>query len=339
VADSSDADKLIKRDDAELPAQDPIVSRSTSGILLISALLLTGVLAWALYDEAFGQRPWKTAQREFVERESRYLQRLKKAARVSEQQVKESEEYNRLAAEAKAAREQVEPEKKQNEARVRIVQSQLDAVTEPFQDARGALSVINYRVETAHGSDKDKYRKQADQKRQEKIKIDVPADDGSGKLVSKQFTYTELQDYYNAKKAEKAEFLSKNAELLKEPTELEKKRADYLKNNVPVITLSAIDGLLARNDKFDERLNMYQINVPESNIVDRCKVCHLGVQEPLELTPVAMHPADSRKPDEWSRAFVSHPNKELQLSRRQRAGDDDGRESARPKSVLAAPAA
>ena len=50
------------------PAPDPIVSRSTSAILLVSALLLTGVLVWSLYDEVYGMRPWKSYQQSFVKR-------------------------------------------------------------------------------------------------------------------------------------------------------------------------------------------------------------------------------------------------------------------------------
>jgi len=61
VADTPTPDAIAKRE-KEVPERDPIVSRSTSGVMLISALLLIGVLAWALYDEAYGQRPWKKAQ-------------------------------------------------------------------------------------------------------------------------------------------------------------------------------------------------------------------------------------------------------------------------------------
>ncbi|MFN2597289.1 MAG: hypothetical protein ABR563_08905, partial [Pyrinomonadaceae bacterium] len=57
-------DKLVKRE-PEAPAADPIVSRSTSGVLLICALLLMASLGWALYDEVYGLRPWKGYQREF----------------------------------------------------------------------------------------------------------------------------------------------------------------------------------------------------------------------------------------------------------------------------------
>ena len=79
-----------------MPERDPIVSRSTSGIMLISALLLIGVLAWALYDEAYGQRPWKKAQQEFIARYTRYLSSIKGKAGQTEKEVKESAEYEQL---------------------------------------------------------------------------------------------------------------------------------------------------------------------------------------------------------------------------------------------------
>jgi len=74
---------LIKRE-SDLPAHDPIVSSSTSGWMLVSALLLTVSIAWALYDEAFGQRPWKGMQREFVSRYTKYLDSIKADAGKSE---------------------------------------------------------------------------------------------------------------------------------------------------------------------------------------------------------------------------------------------------------------
>jgi hypothetical protein len=63
VADSpAPGESLVKREQ-ETPAHDPIVSRSTSGWMLACALLMTLSIAWALYDESFGQRPWKGMQR------------------------------------------------------------------------------------------------------------------------------------------------------------------------------------------------------------------------------------------------------------------------------------
>jgi len=50
----------------EVPSNDPILSRSLSGAILISSFLLVLSLAWALYDEMFGLRPWRSYQRRFA---------------------------------------------------------------------------------------------------------------------------------------------------------------------------------------------------------------------------------------------------------------------------------
>ena len=103
MAESTEATESLVKKEPELPAHDPIVSRSTSGIMLICALLLTASLAWSLYDEAFGQRPWKGIQKEFVSRYTKYLKSIKSQAGKTEAEVKETPEYQALDDEAKAA--------------------------------------------------------------------------------------------------------------------------------------------------------------------------------------------------------------------------------------------
>ena len=101
-------------------------------------------------------------------------------------------------------------------------------------------------------------------------------------------------------------------ELLKESGELEKKRDEYVKNNVIGLTTEQIASLRKRNNSFD--FKMRQINVQGDLVVDRCETCHLGVREPFTITPVDMRAVRNKKwqkPDALSRAFVSHPNKEL----------------------------
>jgi cytochrome c551/c552 len=311
VADSPDAESIVKKEQ-EAPVRDPITSRSTSGILLICALLLTGVLAWALYDEAYGQRGWKGVQQEFVKRENRLLRRLKRSSSQTEQDVRESEEYKRLSEEAEAAKQRTDPRRQEIDKEVALVQRKLDAVTDPYQNQRGQITVINYRIETADKSGKDSLRKKADEKRQEKVTVYMPRDDGSGKTDKQEMDYRQIEDKYNELKDQKTRLLTEKAELLKEPTELAKKRDDYLKENVTGLTRQAIDSLLKRNENFD--YSMRQINVTEANIVDRCETCHLGVREPagLQLTPAFMKAsARSKNPDALARAFVSHPSREL----------------------------
>jgi len=311
VADSSvPAESLAKRE-PELPERDPIVSRSTSGIMLISALLLTASLAWALYDEAFGQRPWKGLQKQFVSRYTRYLNSIKSDAGKSEAEVKESPEYQQLDADAKAAAEKVKPEIDEIDKEVRQTQKKLGAVTEPFQNQRGQLTVINYNVEMASGSAKDKYRRRAEEKRQQVVEVELPSDDGRT-VTNQNLNYAQLEKLFNDLRDHKAEVLGHKADLLKEPTELAKKRDDYLKNHLIGLGPAQIEGLKRKMDTFDYSILGHQISVNAYNIVDRCEVCHVGVREPLDIKAENLAPdGPGKKPDGLARAFVSHPNRDL----------------------------
>lgn len=313
MADSPETNEsLVVKREPEAPTHDPIVSRSTSGILLICALLLTVSLAWALWDEAFGQRPWKGIQQQFVSRYTRYLKSIKPQAGKTEAEVKESAEYQQLEAEAQAALEQVKPETAEVDKQVSLIQRQVDAVTDPFQNQRGRLTVISYNIETASGSAKEKYRKEAERKRQEVVEVELPATDGSGKTAPQKMNYEQLEKFYNDLREQKASLLAKKAELLKEPTELAKKRDDYLKHHIIGLTPAAIDGLVKKMDSFDYSILGHQISVTSANVVDRCEVCHVGIREPLDLKPADLAPdGPGKKPDSLARAFVSHPNREL----------------------------
>jgi cytochrome c2 len=276
--------------------------------MLVCALLLSLVLGWALYDEIYGLRPWKSIQREFVERENAFLTRTQKRAKRSEKEIKSTPEYQQLADEAKAASDKVAPIVKDKDAQVKQIEAQLQAITNPFQAKRGEITLDNYRIETArNSSEKQKWVERRDASLKEQIDVDMPqAGDNKTKTVA--FSYPELEKRFNELKDQKAALLSERAELTKEPGELAKKRDDYVKENLVGPSDEQIGKLLDRNEKFDFTLR--QINVASSNIVDRCETCHLGVREPLALTPASMT-IRGNKPDELSRAFVSHPNREL----------------------------
>jgi cytochrome c551/c552 len=303
-------ESLVKKE-PDLPVDDPIVSRSTSGWMLVSALLMTISIAWALYDEAFGQRPWKGMQREFVARYTRYLDSIKANAGKSEKEIKESAEYQQLDAEATAAREAIEPESKEIDARVKQVQAKLDAITEPFQNQRGRLTVINYNIETAKDSAKQRYRDEAKAKRDEIVEVELPSDDGKSVEV-KRLNYQQLEDLYDDLRAEKAANLGKKAELLKEPTKLAKKRDDYLRNHLIGLGPAQIEGLKNKTTNYDYSILGHQISVGAYDIVDRCEVCHAGIREPLEIKASDLAPdGPGKEPDSMARAFVSHPNREV----------------------------
>jgi cytochrome c2 len=321
VADSpAPGESLVKRE-PELPAQDPIVSRSSSGWMLVCALLMTGSIAWALYDEAFGQRPWKSMQREFVSRYTRYLDSIKANAGKSETEIKDSPEYQKLDEEAKAAAQQVQPEIDEIDAQVKLAQAKLDAVTDTFQNQRGRLTVINYNVETSTGSARERYKRQAEEKRQEQVKVEMPTDDGKSTQVQR-FNYAQLEKLYEDQREAKAQGLARKAVLSKTPGELARKRDEYLKNQLIGLGPAAIDGLKNKMAKYDYSILGHQISVNAYNIVDRCEVCHAGIREPLDITPASLAVGGpGGEPDALSRAFVSHPNREvLQIHNPERFG-------------------
>ncbi len=313
MADSPQApESLVRKETEETPVRDPIVSRSTSGIMLICALLLTFSLAWALYDEAFGQRPWKGIQREFVSRYTRYLNSIKPQAGKSEAEIKESPEYQALDEEAKAARQQVKPEADQIDAEVKQIQAKLAAVTEPFQNQRGRLTVINYNVEIANGQAKERYKKQAEEKKKEIVEVEMPAEDGSAHQQVVRMDYPTLEKTFNDLRDLKAQKLGRKADLLKGPSDLDKKRDDYLKNHLFGLGPAQIESVKHGLASFDYSILGHQVSVNEFNIVDRCEVCHLGTRSPLTLKAEDLAPdGPGKKPDSLSRAFVSHPNREL----------------------------
>jgi mono/diheme cytochrome c family protein len=301
-------DKLVKRE-PEGPAPDPITSSSTSFIMLICALLLTGTLAWSLYDEVYGMRPWKGYQQSYVKRMERYMTRLNKRGYKSEKEVKESADYQRLDADAKEARDAAKPQQAELDRQVRFIDKQLDAISEEFQNRRGRIVVANWEIETSD-SDKDKTerRRTVENMKAQKSVIQMPTDADGKRTQKTEFNFDDLQAKYVGLKEEKGRLLAQKGELLKPASDLEKKRDEFLKNNVTEATKQQVTLTQGSLKNFD--FGLKQINVNGDQIVDRCESCHLGIRSTVPIRAADMMPL-GRRPDALARAFVSHPSGEL----------------------------
>ena len=78
----------------QLPPDDPVTSRPMAGLVLISAFILMLTVAWSLYDEFFGLRPWRKYQAEFSSAYSTYLRQADtSSARPHEQKFYATPEY------------------------------------------------------------------------------------------------------------------------------------------------------------------------------------------------------------------------------------------------------
>ncbi len=93
--------------------------------------------------------------------------------------------------------------------------------------------------------------------------------------------------------------------MLKPVADANTKMLAYVSDHMVDLNPTQIAGLKKKTDDWDPHI--VQINVAEANIVDRCESCHMGIREPLKITPALMTPKGEKKPDEFARAFVSHP--------------------------------
>ena len=73
----------------ELLPDDPVTSRPMAGLVLISAFLLMLTVAWSLYDEFYGLRPWRGYQSEFSKVYSSYLEKQYQRRKGDEQKYHE----------------------------------------------------------------------------------------------------------------------------------------------------------------------------------------------------------------------------------------------------------
>ncbi|MCA1621438.1 MAG: c-type cytochrome [Acidobacteria bacterium] len=312
MAETPDTDKLARREQPDAPAPDPITSRSTSAVMLISALLLTGVLVWSLYDEVYGMRPWKSYQQSFVKRFDRYLERLEKRGFESEEEVKKRPEYQRLEAEARAAREQARPRQAEIDRQVAFIDARLGAISDEFQDRRGRITVASYNVEQADDDDREDVRRDLEEMKGKKSVVVMPLDEKGERTERREMDFTELETQYVSLKDEKGRLLAEKGELLKPASDLERQRDEYLKNNVTAATEQTVRTLRASLEDFD--YGMKQLNVNGDQMVDRCESCHLGIRQPINIRASDMMPAGRgrrSRPDRLARAFVSHPSSEL----------------------------
>ena len=80
-----------------IPEQDPITSKSYAAHYLIATvILMVATLFWALWDEAWGQRPWKAFQEQWKDRYSAFLNTARSKSATSENDVEQNPDYAAL---------------------------------------------------------------------------------------------------------------------------------------------------------------------------------------------------------------------------------------------------
>jgi cytochrome c551/c552 len=290
--------------DKPIPEQDPITSKSYAAHYLIATVILIITLFWALWDEAWGQRPWKAFQEQFKQRYTAFLNTARTKSQDSEKDVQKDPEYADLSAVVKKASEESSAAAKAAREKLDDANARLLAVQSVFTDRRAYVNALTYELETSESaSSKASKQKEIDKYKAEKATVEFP--DSS----KKQFNFEELEKTYNEIRDERTKLSLELGDILKPVTDARAKLDEYVTDHMVDLTPAQIDGLKKKISDWDPTI--VQINVAEANIVDRCESCHMGAREPLKITPAAMTTKGEKKPDEYANAFVSHPEPEL----------------------------
>src|SRR6267378_1217472 len=264
-------------------------------------VLLMATLFWALWDEDFGQRPWKTFQHEWKSRYSTFLKNARTQSGDSQKEVETSADYQALKQAYESTSQKAAPRIKEINEKLHDLSARILAVQNVFTDRRAYVNALTYAIETSGSS---KQSKQADLEKYKRELAAVRYSDGS----TKEYNYPQLEKVYEELKNERTKLSVELGEVIK-PVNQQKAALDaYLSDHMVELTPAQVAGLQNKTEAWQEKI--VQINVAEANIVDRCESCHLGIREPVKLTAAAMAPT-GKKPDEYARAFTSHPESEL----------------------------
>jgi cytochrome c2/transcription termination factor NusB len=289
--------------DKPIPEDDPIVSKSLAPHYVIAVVVLMATLFWALWDEDFGQRPWKSFQQEWKNRYSAYLKTARSQSSTSQKDVEAASDYQAVKLSFDEASKSGTPRIKEINEKLRDVGAKILAVQNVFTDRRAYVNASTYEIETeTSNSAKQRKQKNLDAYKQEVTTVEFP--DGS----KQKYNFPQLEETYNELRNERTALSAELGELIK-PINEQKERLDaYISEHMVNLTSSQLAGLLDKTEAWDPKI--IQISVPEANIVDRCESCHMGAREPVKLTPAAMS-LKGKGPDDYARAFTSHPEADL----------------------------
>ncbi len=299
---------------------DPVVSRSFSTLLLISMFILTLTVAWSLYDEFFGLRPWRGYQHEFVSAYHDYLGKQIDQAKKTQTAVTESPSYKALKAAVDAATKATQAQDDEIIKQIALIEQQRAAMTPAFQDARGKVGALVYQTEILPL--KDTAARQASEERVKKSKaetydVEWPGEDG--KTAIRKFNYDDLNNTFTQLMADKAALIAKRGLIDAPAKEAQDKLNDYEKKNLPGLSVSALETL--RNSLNTFKVDLRQINVnPQGTminyiggigLVDRCQSCHIAMDPLVVPVTMTLTKTDLNMAKSHDAPFTTHPDPDL----------------------------
>jgi ABC-type nickel/cobalt efflux system permease component RcnA len=117
--------------------QDPITSKSYAAYYLIATVILMATLFWALWDDAWGQRPWKAFQEHWKHRYTAFLNTAHSKSATSEKDVEKNPDYAILKQNYERAYQDSKGQAETARKRLDDASARLLAVQSVFTDRRG----------------------------------------------------------------------------------------------------------------------------------------------------------------------------------------------------------
>ncbi|MGZ4812078.1 MAG: hypothetical protein ACXVZI_04865 [Terriglobales bacterium] len=288
----------------QIPEQDPITTKSYALHYTIAMVVLIGTLLWAMWDEAYGQRPWKRYQRAFQDRYVAFLKQARSQSAQSEKELETNPDYHALDDAYQYAYKSAQPKIEELNKKLAATSANILAVQSVFTDKRAYVNALTYELETDDSaSGKASKQKNLDKYKAQQFEVVYP--DGT----RNKYNFQQLEETYNQLKDEKGRLGGELGDLLKPINEAKLARDTWIKEHMVSLTPDALRGLQNKTADWDPKI--VQINVAEANIVDRCESCHMGAREPVRITAALMTPNGGKSPDEYALAFTSHPEPEL----------------------------
>src|SRR4030095_10737053 len=215
---------------------DPIVTKSLAPHYVVATVLLIATLFWALWDESFGQRPWKRFQREWKGRYTDFLKTAHSNSSNSQREVETNTEYQALKQAYDSANQSAAPRARELNEKLRDLSARILAVQNVFTDRRAYVSALTYDIETSTSSKESKQRTLGRYKEQETT-VEFP---GGNK---QNYKYDDLERVYNELKEERTRLSAELGEVIKPVNEHKEKLDAYLADHMVDLTSSQLAGL------------------------------------------------------------------------------------------------
>jgi hypothetical protein len=304
----------------ERPPDDPVTSSSQSKWLLVASFILMLTVAWSLYVEFYGLRPWRSYQRRFAQAYSGYLEKELHKQRSVEKQVFSASEYLTLKSKLDRLTGEARPKDRAIQVQVELLDDQRASISDAFKDARGRVGALIYRYEVVPASDKSAKASayQTLMKGKAKTyKVDWPV--GGGKTTERNFDSDTLNKTFADIINQRAVLVGQRGENDKAAKGAQAELTEYLTVHLPGLSSAALKGLLSSVDDMDIELRQINVNPQGASInylggaglVDRCQSCHIGTDPRLVPTGMTLTKADLGLAKSNDAPFSSHPEPEL----------------------------